>query len=79
MSTGVIELLTEKIRELELDSLIIGKQANIRYLTGFTGEDSFAYIASKRAVLITDGRFSQQAAAKLSTNLTLSRPRSACA
>ena len=61
MSTGVIELLTEKIRELELDSLIIGKQANIRYLTGFTGDYGLVVISPQQASFFTSPLYIEQA------------------
>jgi Xaa-Pro aminopeptidase len=53
--------LVARLRESQLDSLLITSHANWYYLTGFTG-DAGALVASRRGItLITDGRFTVQA------------------
>jgi len=55
---GVIrhELDKKKIR-----FLLVTKPANITYLTGFLGEDSWAAVAKGRVYLLTDSRYTEQA------------------
>jgi Xaa-Pro aminopeptidase len=60
--------LTKRIRAVrrQLDRkkirfLLVTKPANVTYLTGFLGEDSWAAIASGRVYLLTDSRYTEQA------------------
>jgi Xaa-Pro aminopeptidase len=41
--------------------LIVTKPANVTYLTGFTGEDSWAIVLPRAVVLVTDSRYTEQA------------------
>lgn len=43
------------------DALIVTKSANVTYLTGFFGEDSWALITPRRTYLLTDSRYTEQA------------------
>ncbi len=45
----------------KLDAVLISAPKDVRYLSGFAGEDSLLLIAKSWALLITDGRFSEQA------------------
>ena len=40
--------------------LVVSSPANLRYLTGFTGEDSAFVLGRKLAVLVSDSRFQTQ-------------------
>jgi Xaa-Pro aminopeptidase len=60
--------LTKRMRTIcrELDKkkirfLLITRPANVTYLTGFLGEDSWAVVASGRVYLLTDSRYTEQA------------------
>jgi len=44
------------------DCLIVTKPANVTYITGFTGSESWAVVSPKAVYLITDSRYVQQAA-----------------
>jgi Xaa-Pro aminopeptidase len=50
------------VLELELDSLIVTHLPNVRYLTGFTGSGGYLVLGTERAVLLVDGRYTDQAA-----------------
>jgi len=54
--------LQARLREAGVDALLITNPVDIRYLTGFIGDDSWAVVPSKgRAVaILTDARFEQQ-------------------
>ncbi len=45
-------------------AFLVSRPADVGYLTGFTGEDSFVVLGAKWAYLITDGRYSEQASAE---------------
>lgn len=45
----------------QLDCVIIKDITTIRYLTGFSGDSSLLYIDKVKGVLITDGRYTEQA------------------
>jgi Xaa-Pro aminopeptidase len=47
-----------------IDSLLVTKPQDVTYLSGFTGEDSFLLAHRRGGVLITDGRFDEQAHAE---------------
>jgi len=48
--------------ELRVDSIIVTHEANVRYLTGFTGSSAIVVVpAGGRPTLITDGRYTTQA------------------
>jgi Xaa-Pro aminopeptidase len=45
----------------KIQFLLITKPANVTYITGFLGEDSWAAIARGRVYLLTDSRYTEQA------------------
>ena len=51
----------ELMSKHEVDGILLKDESTIRYLTGFTGDSSLLYLSSKRALLITDGRYTEQA------------------
>jgi len=55
-------IVLEKLKNSELDAFLITKTENVRYLTEFTGEDSYSIIRSDGSCfLITDSRYTCQA------------------
>ncbi|HUT60075.1 MAG TPA: Xaa-Pro peptidase family protein [Phycisphaerae bacterium] len=50
--------------QVRTDSLLVTSPTDVRYLTGFTGADSFLLLHPGGASLITDGRYDQQARAE---------------
>ncbi len=57
----VLEIMTR----LQMDSVILKDVTTIRYLTGFTGDSSLLYLDREKGVLITDGRYTEQAKAEM--------------
>ncbi|MHC4123253.1 MAG: M24 family metallopeptidase [Planctomycetota bacterium] len=45
----------------KLDCIIITKPANVTYVNGFSGDDSWSIITSKKSYLLTDSRYTEQA------------------
>lgn len=56
------EALARSFRKWGVDAFLVTDRSNVRYLTGFTGEDSAALLFRSGAVLLTDGRFAEQSA-----------------
>ena len=54
------EKLQKKLARNGCDGLLINHRPNIRYLTGFTGEDAFLLVTRDRNLLVSDERFRQQ-------------------
>jgi Xaa-Pro aminopeptidase len=44
-----------------IDGLLITGEPNIRYLSGFTGSESFVFLSHTARAFITDSRFTEQA------------------
>lgn len=62
MSGARIEDLRSSLDQRGLDCLIVTSMQNIRYLSGFSGSSAVLLVGSDRQVLITDGRYAEQAA-----------------
>jgi Xaa-Pro aminopeptidase len=59
-----LKVVRAGIARLKADCLIATKPANVTYLTGFTGEDSWAIVLPRTVALVTDSRYTEQAAAQ---------------
>src|SRR5690625_3869468 len=62
--------LRNKMREEQIDGLLVASPINRRYITGFTGTAGVALITEDEAVFITDFRYTAQAAEE-ATNFTI--------
>jgi Xaa-Pro aminopeptidase len=60
-----IERLRALLDGAGCDALLVTHLTNLRYLTGFTGSAGLLLVAPDRAVLVTDGRYEEQAAAQI--------------
>jgi Xaa-Pro aminopeptidase len=52
--------LVQSIRKAGISALLVTNPINVRYLTGFTGEDSFLLIGPAKLQLFSDSRFETQ-------------------
>jgi len=52
------------LRAEGLDAFLVADEANVVYLTGFTGDSTWLVVTQDHAWLITDGRYAEQAAAE---------------
>jgi Xaa-Pro aminopeptidase len=57
--------LQKLLRRNSLDALLVSSPADWYYLTGFTGEAGALMVGPRQATLVTDGRFTVQAAEEL--------------
>lgn len=60
-TTARVASLRAKLKEKELDGILISESSNRRYLSGFVGTAGFLLISEKDAVLATDFRYVEQA------------------
>lgn len=58
--TRVAEVLVELTKK-DLDAILLTSDANIRYVSGFTGSESYVLLSTKGSFFITDGRYTEQA------------------
>ncbi len=56
-----INVLLDKLKQYNCDGFFINSEANITYLSGFTGDSSRLMVSPNGVVLITDGRYTEQA------------------
>jgi len=58
---GRIQSLLKCFRRAEIDAFWVSSVANVTYLSGFTGEESFLFVSPKKTFLVTDSRYAEQA------------------
>lgn len=54
-------MVSDILKELKLDALLITDPYNMRHISGFRGGEGILYISGSRKVLITDSRYTEQA------------------
>jgi Xaa-Pro aminopeptidase len=59
-----LQKLRKKFSEKEIDAIFVTQSENRRYLSGFDGSAGFLIISTKKAVLATDFRYTEQAVAE---------------
>ncbi|MFZ5353658.1 MAG: M24 family metallopeptidase [Bacillota bacterium] len=59
-----IKKLLELLKGKDIDGMLLIKDSNIRYLSGYTGTDSYIIISEKGNSFITDARYTEQAEAE---------------
>jgi Xaa-Pro aminopeptidase len=60
---------SERVRKRleQADALLVSDLNNIRWLTGFTGSNGWVVVTADEVVLVTDGRYGDQATAQLTS------------
>lgn len=58
MKEEIRQLLSEK----ELDAILLSDGYNMRYVSGFCGGEGYVYLTARRQILLTDSRYTTQAA-----------------
>lgn len=66
-----LNALRRRLRKEGLDAVYIGSQPNVRYLTGFSGSAAHLLVVADGAVLVTDGRYTVQAATEISAGVEI--------
>jgi Xaa-Pro aminopeptidase len=57
-----LETVSQGLADRKLDALLVAGPPNIRYLSGFTGDNALLLVTPDRTILFTDPRFDIQAA-----------------
>jgi len=68
-----LQLVASGLAERKLDALLVSGAPNIRYLSGFTGDNASLLITPGRALLFTDPRFEIQAAQESSCDIRIAK------
>lgn len=55
-----VESLLEYMKQHDLDAFFLAKKPNIRYISSFTGSDSYVVITKNKFYFLTDPRYSEQ-------------------
>ena len=58
MHEGLLAALDEK----NLDGFFLAKKPNVRYISGYTGDDSYLLVTKTKGFFLTDPRYTEQAA-----------------
>lgn len=58
---GRIKAIHRELDKKKIRFLLVTQPANVTYITGFLGEDSWAAVANGRVYLLTDSRYTEQA------------------
>jgi len=65
MDRGIIKsrigAVRRRLNEHKINCLIVTNRANVTYISGFSGDDSYAVIAPRGVYLVTDSRYTEQA------------------
>jgi len=60
--------LRERLGRERLGGMLVTSLTNVRYLTGFSGSSAVALVTARRCLLITDGRYKDQAAREMAAS-----------
>ena len=66
-----IQALLQNLSNTRADAIFINSEPNITYLTGFSGDSSRLIVAHNAVVLITDGRYTEQAERECSKDIRI--------
>jgi Xaa-Pro aminopeptidase len=67
------EAVADGLRERKLDAVLIAAGPNLRYLSGFTGDNGNLLLLEGRAILFTDPRFQIQAAQETTCRVRIAK------
>ena len=69
-----LEELIRRVREIlsrcDVEGIFFFGEANIRYLTGFTGSDGVLFLGTDRLALLVDGRYTTQARREVACDIS---------
>src|SRR5438128_10042312 len=65
--------ISSGLAERKLDALLVSGAPNVRYLTGFTGDNGNVLVTEGKTILFTDPRFEIQAAQQVSCTVKIAK------
>ena len=69
----MLNTISSGLAERKIDALLVSGAPNVRYLTGFTGDNSNVLVTAEKAILFTDPRFEIQAAQEVSCTVKIAK------
>lgn len=63
---GRIERLRALLTEKVVDAVLVTKEENVHYFSGFRGDSTALFVTHERLLLVTDSRYTEQASAEAS-------------
>ena len=72
-----LRLLRRRMKQREIECLLVTHLPDVRYLCGFTGSNAFLAVTAKRAAMFTDGRYTSQARQETTAARVVIAPKSA--
>ncbi len=57
-----IEKLRKKLKELDVEAILLSDAYNVRYYTGYSGGDGFVLVTIDKVIILTDSRYVEQVA-----------------
>jgi Xaa-Pro aminopeptidase len=72
-SGGPLQALSAGLADRKLDALLVSGPPNIRYLSGFTGDNAVLLVLPEKAILFTDPRFTIQASQEVSCQVKIGK------
>ncbi len=58
----MLNALQKKLKAVKAEGFFVQKKQNVRFLSGYTGDDSYLLITPKKQYFLTDPRYTEQAA-----------------
>src|SRR4030042_1860586 len=56
-----VNKLLESLKDKDVDGILVSSVPNVTYLSDFTGDSSILFVTARRCMLLTDGRYTEQA------------------
>jgi Xaa-Pro aminopeptidase len=69
-----LRALTESLDDLEIDSMLVTDEINVRYLSRFSGDSSYLLVQRGGTTILSDGRYETQIASECSGLASVIRP-----
>lgn len=66
-----INNLLNSLKQQRIDGLLVSSKSNVTYLSNFTGDSSFLLVTPRRTILLTDGRYTEQAAGECHSDIQI--------
>ena len=73
MSAARADRLVERLRDRELDALLVTDLVDLRWLTGFSGTNGAALVSADERLFLTDFRYTEQAAEQVGDGFEIVR------
>lgn len=73
MTASRLDAISSGLAERKLDALLVSGAPNVRYLSGFTGDNGALLVTREKAILFTDPRFEIQASQEVECQVRIAK------